>query len=97
MLGLINRLRFRNSSCVPLIGIIPPRFQFDQGNRVGTIAINFVRGHENEWRVGAVTSGGFKQVQRSASVDIEILEGYPGGKVMAGLCSAVHYERWSVF
>ena len=70
-------------------GVIPSRRQFAQGDFVRRLAVNFVRGHENEHRFRGHLPAGLEQIDRANRVHIKIRERNLFGFVMGRLGSAM--------
>jgi hypothetical protein len=90
MFALIDGKVFCNSIGVGRIIIVPPGGQFLEPDRVGAVAIHFVGAHVNKWRLRTRLARGLQHVQCADGVHIEIIEGTPGGQVVAGLRRSMH-------
>ena len=56
------------------VGVVPAAVEFFERDGVGSVAIDLVRAHMNERRVGCVTARGFEEIQGANGVRIEVLE-----------------------
>lgn len=68
----INAAVLANSVVILGARIIPARRQFPQRKLIGRIAVNLVRGHEDEHGVGIRLPRRFQQVQRADGIHVEI-------------------------
>jgi len=71
---LVDRERFRDAVFVGGIVVIPTCVEFAEGDGIWPIAVNFVRGHVDEWRLGAGLPSGFEEVQRADGVGVEVVK-----------------------
>ena len=71
---LVDREGFGNAMIVSGIVVIPARVEFAEGDGIWTITVNFVRGHVDEWRLGAGLPSGFEEVQRADGVGVEVVK-----------------------
>ena len=69
--------------------VFPARLELDQRELVRRVAIDLVRAHEDERRLGAAAPGRLEQVQRADRVDVEVVERPILGQVVGRLGGAV--------
>ena len=89
VLRLVDREGFGDAVFVGGIVIIPARVEFAQSDGIWPIAVNFVRGHVDERRLGAGLAGGFKEVQCADGVGVEVVKRNRRCAVMRGLRGGV--------
>ena len=94
VLRLVDGERFWNTVGVGRISVVPASRLLDQLDTVGGIAINLIRAHVHEGRLGTGLAGGFKKVKRPNSIRIEIVERNRGGAIVRGLGSGVDDYGW---
>ena len=71
------------------VGVVVSRWQFDQRQFVGDVAVDLVGAHQDEHGLGGVPARGFQQVERARGVDVEVIERAVLGQVVRGLSGAV--------
>ena len=86
---LVDREGFGDAVFVRLSLLNPARVEFAERDGIWPIAVNFVRGHVDERRLGAGLPGGFEEVQCADGVGIEVVEGNRSRAVVRGLCGGV--------
>src|SRR6185436_18365464 len=85
VLALVNWEILSNPLGKSRVIIVPSGCKLFKANGVGTITIDFVGGHEDEYRIGSVTAGCLKQIHCADCVNIEIIVWSGGGKIMTRL------------
>ena len=73
-------------------GVVVAPFQLDDRQRIGAIAVNFVRAGEAEGRFGAEIARGHQQIQGGGGVHVEIVIGDRGGFVVRRLGRRMDYK-----
>lgn len=86
---LVDREGFGDAVLVGGIVVIPARVEFAERDGIGPITVNFVRGHVDEWRLGAGLPCGFEEVQRADGVGVEIIKRNRSRAVVRGLGGSV--------
>ena len=71
---LVDREGLGDAVFVGGIVVIPARVEFAERDGIWPIAVNFVRGHVDERRLGAGLAGGFEEVQCADGVGIKIIK-----------------------
>ncbi len=89
MLRLIDGEGLGNPMLIGRVGEIPAGFLFNKRDRIGAIAVDFVRRHVDEWRFGARSAGGFEEIEGADGVGIEVIERDCRGSIVAGLRGGV--------
>ena len=56
------------------VGVVPARLELDELELVRRVAVDLVRGQEDERRLGHVLAGRLEQVERADRVDLEVVE-----------------------
>ena len=65
--------------------VIPPCLKFLERDGIGAVAVDFIRRHMDERRLGACSAGGLEHVQGPDSIRIKIIERNGRSPVMTGL------------
>ena len=86
---LVDREGFGDTMIVSGIVVIPARVEFAERDGIWAIAVNFVRGHVDERRLGASLAGGFEEVQRADGVSVEVIKGNRSRAIVRGLRGGV--------
>ena len=86
---LVDRKGFGDAVLVGGIVVIPTRVEFAQSDGIWAIAVNFVRGHVDERRLGAGLPCGFEEVQRADGIGVEVVKWNRGCAVVRGLRGGV--------
>ena len=89
VLALVNPEGLADAIAVGGVGVVPTLFQLHERNLVGCVAINLVRSHVDERRLGARLPRGFKKVQGAHRVHIEVIEWPTRGEIVTGLRGGV--------
>ena len=79
---LVDREGLGDAVLVGGIVVIPTRVEFAERDGIWPIAVNFVRGHVDERRLGAGLPGGFEKVQRADGVGVEVIKRNRSGAVV---------------
>jgi hypothetical protein len=88
--GTVYWKAFRNSIDVDGIRVIPAGFEFPERKMIRAIAIDFIRAHQNEHGIRSVLATSFKQVERTDSIHVKIVEWALGRQIMAWLSRGVN-------
>ena len=70
----------------------PALIEFDEGEVVRGVAVDFIGGGEDEDGFGADLPGGFEEVEGAVCVDAEVGEGLLCGPIVGGLGGGVDNE-----
>ena len=92
---LIDREGLRDTVLIGRVGVVPPGLEFAQGNPVRCVAVDLVRRHVDERRLGTVLPCGLEQVERPNGIRVEIIEWNRRCAVVAGLSRRMHDCRGS--
>ncbi len=79
---LVDRERLRDAVFVGGIVVLPARVEFAEGDGIWPIAVNLVRGHVDEGRLGTCLPRGFEEVQRADGVGVEVVKRNRSGAVV---------------
>lgn len=92
MLALVDPEGLPDTVVVGRIRVVPARLQFLQGDLVRSIAIDLVRAHVHERGLRTRQARSLQQVQRTHSVDVEVVERPARRQVVARLRRRVHHR-----
>src|SRR5687767_6221284 len=93
VLGMVDAHRLVDAIAVFMLIIDLPAFLLlDQRQTVRSVAVDFVRGSEDEGRMRKVIPRQFEHVQGAIRIDGEIRVHVPGGPVVGRLGSGVYYR-----
>ena len=76
---------FANPVVVLKPGVFPPRFQFPQGQLVGSVAVDLVSRHEDERGLGCEPAGRLEEIKCAHGIDVKIVERTTGREVVTRL------------
>src|SRR5579864_6199987 len=84
VLALIDRQIFTNTLSECGIVVVPTRGKLPELDGIRAITVHLVGAHVDEDGLRRVAANGFKKIESSTSIDIEIIERTRGGQVVAG-------------
>jgi hypothetical protein len=83
--GLVDGEGLGDAVLVGGISVVPSGLEFAQREVVGGVAIDFVRAHVDEGRLGTGAAGGLEKIHGADRVGVKVVKGNASSSVMAGL------------